>query len=264
MAGELVVAGCGMQLGRHISQRVLSEIEHAEIVFALADPWAMAWLGEIRPDLRSLACFYGEDKDRRRTYAEMEAAILAEVRSGQRVCAVFYGHPGVFACVPHRAIRSARATGHPARMEPGISAEACLYADLGIDPGDHGVQSFEATRFLAWQHSIDPAALLILWQVALAGNLDCVGFDTIPARIAVLVDKLRNWYRDETRVILYEAATVPIADFRADELTLRELPDAHYQEFTTLVIPPASERLRDEYFRERLRRLPQQHDQSAR
>jgi hypothetical protein len=34
-------------------------------------------------------------------------------------------------------------------MLPGISAEDCLFADLGIDPGIYGCQSYEATDFLA-------------------------------------------------------------------------------------------------------------------
>src|SRR3546814_5585333 len=92
----------------------------------------------------------------------MDAAIMAEVRAGKRVCAVFYGHPGVFADVPHAVIRKARADGISARMEPGISAEACLYADLGIDPGRSGVLSLESTHFLVYQHTIDTSAHLLL------------------------------------------------------------------------------------------------------
>jgi len=30
-------------------------------------------------------------------------------------------------------------------MLPGISAEDCLFADIGVDPGIYGCQSFEAT-----------------------------------------------------------------------------------------------------------------------
>jgi len=38
-------------------------------------------------------------------------------------------------------------------------------------------------------------------------------------------------------VILYEAAQLPIDTFRAETLRLSDLPNAHYKEFTTLVIP---------------------------
>jgi len=240
-SGRLVVVGTGIQLGRHVSQRVISEIEHAEAVFCLADEFAMDWVMKLRPDTVSLAGYYGDGKDRRQTYREMEARILGEVRAGRHVCAVFYGHPGIFADVPHVSVRKARAEGYPARMEPGISAEACLYADLGIDPGHRGVQSFEATQYLIYERRVDPTALLILWQVALAGDLECKRFHAESAHLDVLVEKLERDYPPETEVILYEAAVLPVGGFRADRMRLDELPNAEYREYTTLVIPPAAE-----------------------
>ncbi|MFU8832589.1 MAG: SAM-dependent methyltransferase, partial [Wenzhouxiangella sp.] len=99
--GELVLVGTGIQYGRHITQRAISEIEHADVVFCLADGLAMSLVAELRPDVISLAGYYGNDKDRRQTYREMDEAIMTEVRAGRKVCAVFYGHPGVFADVPH-------------------------------------------------------------------------------------------------------------------------------------------------------------------
>jgi hypothetical protein len=239
--GELVLVGTGIQYGRHITQRAISEIKHADVVFCLADSLAMSLLAEVRPDMISLAGFYGDGKDRRQTYREMDAAIMTEVRAGRKVCAVFYGHPGVFADVPHVTVRKARSEGHQARMEPGISADACLYADLGIDPGKRGTYSFEATHFLIYDRQIDPCGLLILWQVALCGDLGCSRFDAVPERLELLVEKLKRWYPPETEVILYEACQLPIETFRADRMRLDELPGASYQEYTTLVIPPARE-----------------------
>lgn len=236
--GGLVVVGCGIQLGRHITERSLSEIQAAEVVFCLADPFALGMIRGIRPDAVNLGLHYAVGKDRRQTYREIDAAIMAEVRAGKRVCTVFYGHPGVFADVPHRVIEKARAEGIPARMEPGISAEACLYADLGIDPGKRGVQSMEATHFLVYDRLIDPCGLVLLWQVALSGDLSCTRFHAEREGVQALVDKLLRWYPPEHEVILYEAARLPIETFRADRLALRDLPGATYQEYTTLVIPP--------------------------
>lgn len=236
--GRLVVVGSGIQLGRHLPERAVSEIRAADVVFCLADAFQMEALRADRPDMVSLAGLYAEGKDRRQTYREMEAAILEPVFDGRVVCAVFYGHPGVFADVPHGAMRKARERGHGARMEPGISAEACLYADLGIDPGKRGVQSYEATQFLVYRHRVNPAALLILWQVALTGDLDCASFETRPDRLRVLVDKLLRDYPSDTEVILYEAARLPVERFRADRMPLNDLPTARYREYTTLIVPP--------------------------
>ncbi|MBK1615470.1 tetrapyrrole methylase [Rubrivivax gelatinosus] len=234
----LVVVGSGIDFGRHASERSLSEIREAEVVFCLVNPIALAMISSLRPDAINLGLHYAPGKDRRETYREIDARIMAEVRAGKRVCAVFYGHPGVFADVPHVVVRKARAEGIPARMEPGISAEACLYADLGLDPGRRGVQSMEATQFLVYDRQLDRAGLVLLWQVALAGDLSCTRFHAEREGLQALVDKLQCWYPPEHEVILYEAAWLPIEQPRVERLALRDLPEARYAEYTTLVIPP--------------------------
>lgn len=253
--GKLVVVGCGLQPSRHASQRAISEIRRADVVFVLAEPFAIDWVRSLNRNTRNLSEHYDDRRDRRDSYRDMEQVLLEEARAGSLVCAVFYGHPGVFAQVPHTAVELVRAAGLDARMEPGISAEACLYADLGLDPGDRGVQSIEATRFLAYRHNLDPSALVLLWQVALSGNLACVGFEPDPKRLQLLVDKLSDWYALDTPIILYEAARLPIEDFRAQRLTLADLSTARYREYTTLVIPPAREAGRDEPWIARLEAL---------
>lgn len=237
-AAGLVVVGSGIQFGRHATERCLSEIREAQVVFCLADPFALAMIHGLRPDAINLGTHYAPGKDRRQTYREIDEAIMSEVRAGKQVCAVFYGHPGVFADVPHRVVRKARAEGIPARMEPGISAEACLYADLNLDPGQRGVQSIEATHFLVHDRQPDTAGLVLLWQVALSGDLSCTRLHAERDGLQALVDKLLRWYPPDHEVILYEAARLPIESPRIDRVALRDLPAAHYEEYTTLVIPP--------------------------
>src|SRR6202022_2659249 len=135
----------------------------------LSEPLTRDWLLDIRPDAEDLARFYEDGKDRRVTYIEMVDAILAPLRAGHTVCAAFYGHPGIFVSPSHDVVRRARAEGFRAFMLPGISAEACLYADLGIDPAEYGCQSYEASEWLVFGHKLDPTCAVILWQV------DCVG-----------------------------------------------------------------------------------------
>ncbi len=235
--GSLVIVGSGIQFGRHASERALSEIQQAQVVLCLVDPFALAMITNLRSDAINLGMHYAAGKDRRETYREIEATILREVHAGKAVCAVFYGHPGVFANVPHRVIRKLRAEGLVARMEAGISAEACLYADLGIDPGQCGVQSLEATHFLYYDRQLDPHGLVLLWQVALAGDVSCRRLHAEREGLQMLVTKLLRWYPPDHEVLLYEAAQLPIESFRADTLRLDSLPDAHYKEFTTLVVP---------------------------
>jgi len=156
--GSLACVGLGMMLGAHLSPRSRSHIEQADVVFVLvSDPLVELWVQEMRPDMRSLQPFYCEGTSRLTSYNAMVEAMLVDVRAGHRVCGVFYGHPGVFALVPHKAIQRAHEEGLAAHMEPGISAEDCLYADLGIDPGKYGCQHYEASQLMFYQRRIDPS-----------------------------------------------------------------------------------------------------------
>jgi uncharacterized protein YabN with tetrapyrrole methylase and pyrophosphatase domain len=241
MLGSLVCVGTGMTLGAHISPIARSHIEQADIVFSLmANGFAQKWLEGMNAEVRTLQGFYEEGKNRNITYNEMVNAILEEVKTGKKVVAAFYGHPGVFACVSHRAIKKAQAENLPAVMEPGISAEDCLYADLGIDPGKTGCAHFETSQFMFYQRTIDTSAHLILWQVALAGDKSLGKFSTGKAYRQVLVDLLLEHYPPAHEVILYEAKGIAIDIMRAEKLAITALVDAELNMQTTLVIPPCT------------------------
>jgi hypothetical protein len=238
--GSLACVGLGMTLGSHLTPLARSHIEQAEVIFAaLAHGASETWLRRMHPDVRSLQPYYGQGKSRQTTYREWVALMLAEVRAGKRVCAVFYGHPGIFAWSPRNAIEQARAEGYEAHMEPGISAEDCLYADLCIDPGRVGCQHFEASQLLFYERRIDPAGYLVLWQVALVGDWSLTRFETGPAYRQALVDVLAQDYPLEHEIIVYRAATLPIERPRIRRMALRELPAATLTGEDTVVLPPA-------------------------
>ncbi|OOG52643.1 hypothetical protein B0E47_15260 [Rhodanobacter sp. B05] len=239
-AGSLVCVGLGMTLGSHLGPLARSHIEQADVVFAgVSDGIVELWLRRMHKDVRSLQPYYREGKSRMQTYRQMVEAILAEVHAGRKVCGVFYGHPGVFAWAPHKAIEVARSEGFAAHMEPGISAEDCLYADLGIDPGRFGCQHYEASQLLFYQRRIDPTAYLVLWQVGLVGDQSLARFSTGPAYRQVLVEVLVRDYPLEHEVIIYRTPTLPIQSARIERLALGDLPQADIAMQDTVVIPPA-------------------------
>lgn len=124
-------------------------------------------------------------------------------------------------------------------MEPGISAEDCLYADLGIDPGTFGCQHYEASQLMFYRRRIDPSAYLVLWQVAIAGDRSFRRFATEPAYRQLLVELLAQDYPLDHPCTVYEAATLPIQTPRRDVIALRDLPAADLGLAATLVLPPA-------------------------
>lgn len=254
--GSLACVGLGMMLGAHLAPRARSHIEQADVVFvAVSDPLVELWVREMNPDVRSLQPLYREGKPRTETYREMVGAMLAEVRAGKRVCGAFYGHPGVFAQAPHRAIALARAEGYEAIMEPGVSAEDCLYADLGIDPGEAGCQHFEASQLMFYQRRIDPTAYLVIWQPGVAGDRGYRRFSTPAAYRQLLVDLLAADYPLDHECLVYEAATLPIQRPRIERLALGRLPGADLTAQSTLVLPPVGKPARNETMLARLAAL---------
>lgn len=255
--GSFVAVGLGMMLGAHISPRSRSEIEHADIVFVLvSDAIVERWVQDMRADARSLQPFYKEGKRRTQSYREMIDVMLSEVRAGRRVCGVFYGHPGVFAQVPHHAIAQARSEGFEAEMHAGISAEDCLYADLGIDPGTFGCQHYEASQLMFYHRRIDTSAYLILWQIGVAGDRSVSRFGTGPTHRRLLLELLeQEGYPLDHEVIIYEAATLPIVQPRMERVALSMLADADLRLQSTLVVPPARPMERNEGMLTKLARL---------
>lgn len=208
-------------------------------------------LKEIRADARSLYGYYEQGVRRQEIYDRITEAIVAEVRRGQAVCAAFYGHPGIFVYPSHEAVRRARAQGHSARMLPAVSAEDCLFADLGVDPGEAGCQSYEATDFLIRRREVDPTAALVLWQVAVIGE---AVYSTTLRRdgLALLAEYLRTWYGAEHAVTLYEASPYPLLEATVATMPLAELPGADATALSTLYVPPLEPRPRDAEMMERL------------
>jgi len=239
--GSIAVVGMGMTLGSHLTPLARSHIEQADVIFAgLSDNIVEQWLERMHPDVRSLQPYYQEGKSRRKTYEEWVELMMTEVRAGKRVCGVFYGHPGIFAWSPHKVIEVARAEGFQAHMEPGISAEDCLYADLGIDPGTVGCQHFEAGQMLFYERRIDPSGYLVLWQVGLVGDRSLARFKTSGAYRQVLVDVLSQDYPLDHEIILYRAATLPIQQPRIRRIALRDLPHVDVPTEETVVLPPSA------------------------
>jgi hypothetical protein len=242
--GRLTVAGSGLRIAGQVTQETLSEIVAADKLFHLVqDVVTHHWLEELNPSAESLYDSYREGRDRRETYAEMVERILAPVRRGDRVCAVFYGHPGVFVFPAHEAVRRARAEGHPAAMLPGISAEDCLIADVGFDPGERGCQSFEATDFLVRHRRHDPTSALLLWQI---GNIGVGDFRAEaywnPRGVERLAAVLAETYGRAHEVVVYEASPYPIAEPTIHRCRLDELAAAPVTIGSTLLVPPLPDR----------------------
>jgi uncharacterized protein YabN with tetrapyrrole methylase and pyrophosphatase domain len=240
--GSLTVVGTGIQAITHVTQQTRSCIEEADkVLYLLVDPVTVEWIRKLNSSAESIGRFYGTEKSRKITYSEMTEQILQFVRKGLHVCAVFYGHPGVYVESSHAAIRRARAEGFPARMLPAISAMDCLYADVGVDPGALGSQSYGATHFLRRVRKLEPGRPLFLWQVGIIGETRMPLKACNREGLKLLVGELRKFYPNNHKVIIYEASQFVICKPVIRTMRLAALPTARISPLSTLYVPPLGE-----------------------
>jgi hypothetical protein len=207
------------------------------VLYLVPDPVSASGIEALNPSARSLHGMYEEGASHHAAYARMTEAILEPMRAGKRVCAAFYGHPGVFVLPSYDAIRRARAEGFDATMLPGVSAEDCLVADLGVDPARNGLQSYEAGDFLRRRPAIEPTTALVLWQIGVVGARTQTASISAPA-LPELVELLLTRYPASHRAVVYEASSYPgiaplVRDVRLDELGTDTVTPA-----STLYVPP--------------------------
>jgi hypothetical protein len=241
--GSLVIIGTGIRTVGQLTLEAIAWMEQADkLVYVVGDPVAEGVMKRLNPGAQSLAGYYREGLPRIHTYNAMIEHVLRCVRSGGRTVAAFYGHPGVFAYPSHESIRRARAEGYQATMLPGISAEDCLFADLGVDPAVGGCQSYEATDFLFNAPQIDPSSQLILWQIGTLGDWTFKRWQYDTRAMPLLIHRLSRYYPLAHPVILYEAATLPGVPPMIAPIPLYMLVGFPVTAAMTLFIPPARAR----------------------
>lgn len=238
--GSLTIVGTGITMIAQMTTQAKGHITHADrFFFLVTHPLAEEWMRQLNPQAESLARFYTPQRDRHEVYRDMADHVLDAVRTGNRVCAAFYGHPTIFVTPTQDMVRRARAEDYPVTVLPGISAEDCLFADLCIDPGQQGCQSYEASDFLLRPRQFDPSTPLVLWQVGVIGHFQVVDASLSSAKgLAILATTLRRWYPAQHEVILYEAPMLPTDEPTITRMALEHLPSASLTPFATLYVPP--------------------------
>jgi hypothetical protein len=239
--GRLIIAGSGMSAVEHLTPAARAWIRAASRVFyVVGDPVSERLIRTLNPNADDLSPLYDENLPRHQTYQMMVNVLVGSLHEHPVVCAVFYGHPGIFVNSGHDAVATARALGFQADLLPGISAEDCLFADLGVDPSSSGCQCYEATDFLTRRRVIDPNAGLVLWQVDGLGVLtaECMKEGFRPPHLEILAEVLAKSFGPAHPVTIYEAPIYPLCKPRIERIRIADLPAARVTGATTLYLPP--------------------------
>lgn len=242
--GSLIIVGTGIRTVGQMTIEALAWLEAADtVLYVVGDPIAEATIRRLNPNAaESMSDYYEEGQSRMNAYERMIERILRSVRAGETTVGAFYGHPGVFAYPSHESIRRARAEGYSAKMLPGISAEDCLFADLGVDPAVGGCQSYEATDFMLNGPIIDPSSQLILWQVGTLGDWTYHRYQYDTRSKPMLVQRLAQFYPLDHVITVYEAPMFPGTEPIIEQIPLYALSYFEVSAAKTLYVPPARSR----------------------
>lgn len=239
---ELIVVGTGIRSISQITREAEGWIKAADFVhYLVADPITEQFVQRLNQHSASLAHCYVDKRKRSISYEEMIDCVLTSLNSYKLVCLALYGHPGIFVYPSHEAIRRARSVGHRAEMLPGISAEDCLFADIGFDPARSGCCSYEATDFLLYNRVFDVRSYLVLWQVGLIGDVTFKRNDYDNPNVGILVDVLSKSFSKDHNVFIYEAAQFHVCSSRIQQVPIGYLPTVNLTAISTLVVPPAAQ-----------------------
>lgn len=236
---ELVIVGTGINGANHLTAEALCHIRNSgKVIYCVADLVIERQIKTLNSNTENLYHLYGDDKPRRQTYIEMVEHIISALGEFEKVCTVFYGHPGIFVWPSYRAIQRARRDGINAYMLPAVSALDCLFADVGFDPSRYSCQIFEATDLLIRSKKIDTSASVIIFQIGCVGDLGFRfrGYDR--RNVPILSDYLAKYYGQDYEVILYEASQYPLCPPMIERLPISGLADAKPTGITTMYIPP--------------------------
>ncbi len=250
---SLTVVGSGIKYKSHLTLEAKAYIEQSDrVLYLVNEPVMQEWIASANPNTQSLNDLYQRHKLRADSYRAISEYILEELQKKQYVCVVLYGHPCVFAQPALDAARKADELGYDTLILPAISALACLFADLRINPGVIGCHSYEATDLLIHKRHIEVTSHFVLWQI---GFIGCVkhpkDFDNRHG-LKVLQEYLQNYYPAEHPLTIYEAAQYPSFEPKVETCMLGDLQNAATTRLSTLYIPPKCQARYDNAMLEKL------------
>lgn len=245
MSKQLSLIGSGIKIIAHLTKEAEAHIKKADIVLYLVnEPVMSSWICNQAKKALDLSGLYFSKQDRIDSYQLIIQEIFSVLEQNDFVCIVFYGHPTVYAYPGLEAIKQAKNIGIQTKILPAISAEDCLLADLGIDPGSCGCYSVEATDLLIYQRQPEISSHLIIWQVGILGNLGHQEKVNSKA-LKHFVKYLLEIYSANHMVTLYEASIYPGVECKIVQFPLKEFCNQNLSKISTLYIPPEKKKKAD-------------------
>lgn len=244
---DVFIVGTGMVGTRQITHEVDRAFEKSETVFLIdhQSDIMSRYLEEFDTTIVNLTEEYEEGKRREETYRQMAERVMDEAEeSGEPVTLALYGHPFVFVSPSRWIVTEADERGLEVKKLPGISSMDCLYADIALDPGESGLQMFEATDLLVHEHDLNQHVPAMIWQIGVVETIRHTEAASKPGRFSRIRNYLQQFYPDNHEVALLQTATYPFTDSKEIRFGLDEFESMadEINAIQTLYIPPTGKK----------------------
>jgi uncharacterized protein YabN with tetrapyrrole methylase and pyrophosphatase domain len=262
---DIYIVGLGIMSIHHITREAEEAIKASKQVF-FVDPGfgVREFLQTLCPKVTSLLDSYKEGEDRIHAYRAMAMNVVDAALEQSPISFATYGHPWVYVYPTFLIKRAAELLDLKVKIVPGISTFDTVIVDLGIDPGSHGFQMYEATDLLLKERPLQPDVPCLLWQVAAVETALFTNHRGNAERFMRLQQYLLKYYPAEHSVTLVLSSTFPLIDPLKETFPLNELARQLEKglQSGTLYIPPLEERgirnhslLQQAYDQEHLKRI---------
>jgi precorrin-3B methylase len=238
---KFAIVGSGIKTISHLTTEAKAYITEAcKVLYLVNEPVMQEWLKENSKTSECLDAIYFDYDKRLDAYHAIASKVIDEIKQHEFVCLVLYGHPTIFAAIGLDALALAKEE----QLEidhvtiPGISAMDCLFADLGVDPGDSGCFSIDVNDLLLFNKTIEPHSHLILWQIGMIGNCGKPSYEVSREKLIYLKEYLGKYYPSSQPITLYEASLYPAIPAKIETSTLEQLETLDYTPISSLYISP--------------------------
>lgn len=161
LSSDIYLVGLGMYELQHLTQEAADVLKRVRRVFHLSDKHSQ--LLTLNSEITDLNFLYQDPEPRTDVYRRIAKYVLAQVQKDGPIAVAFDGNLMIFCDVSWQISAMALRVGIRVEALAGISCLDVFPAQLGFDPGDLGMQVFEATQLVMYAlpiHSVLPTLVL--------------------------------------------------------------------------------------------------------
>jgi uncharacterized protein YabN with tetrapyrrole methylase and pyrophosphatase domain len=242
---DIAIVGLGIVGTHQITREVQETIQRCMHTF-VTDTAAgvLDYLKTLCPEVTDLTSVYEIGSHRIKIYRRMASEVVASALENPPVCFASYGHPNIY-CYPTILIqRAATVLNLKTMVLPGISSIDTLLTDLGIDPGFHGLQIYDASDLVIRRRPLQNDVGCVILQAPIV--LEAYNRPKAPRgeNLMLLQNYLLEFYPAEHKAAFVISRTHPLLQTHTQKIPIGRLAAAleHGSNVGTLYIPPVRQR----------------------